>query len=198
MSKNAVLILAGGRSERMDAPKPWLEFRNGLSFLEHLINVYLHAGVEEIVVVLNSDFYDEARYPRIEFVTRNAVIVKNDHQDLGRMHSIKIGLQNVKADQVFIQNVDSPFISAESIKEIARHGFDEGTVIPTANGRKGHPVLLGADVLKWLRNQDVNEITLKQALNNFEQKLVETSDENILINVNTQEDYKRFSERSVQ
>ncbi|MBK9191086.1 MAG: nucleotidyltransferase family protein [Crocinitomicaceae bacterium] len=55
-SEFAVIILAGGRSSRMNYPKPWLKYNDSENFTEAIIDKYNNAGIEEKVLVINADF----------------------------------------------------------------------------------------------------------------------------------------------
>ena len=55
METISALILAGGKSERMTHPKPWLML-DGQTFAEKIIDTYISAGIEKIVLVINKEF----------------------------------------------------------------------------------------------------------------------------------------------
>jgi len=193
MENIAALILAGGRSTRIGFPKPWLHFDDENNYLEHLVNLYSLAGVSEIIVVINSDFCTKDWHDKIKDLRTVATIIENDHPDRGRLRSVSLGIGATESDYVFIQNVDSPYIGAELIRRMELDRCKNGTSIPVLNGKKGSSVVKGC----LLENHSEKE-TLRDVLNNFEQKLVETNDEGILINVNTRSQYQQYSGRSLQ
>ena len=198
VKSSGVLILAGGLSSRMDFPKPWLRFDDQNSYLEHLVNLYIQTGVNEVIVVINSDFCEKEWHSRVENLTSLATIIKNEQPELGRLHSVSLGLEKMRSDHAFIQNIDSPYIGKELIHALERNKLKNGTAIPIVNGHKGHPVLIGPTVKTCLLKDRSDNETLRDVLNNFEQKLVETDDEGILINVNTKSQYQKYSGRSIQ
>jgi CTP:molybdopterin cytidylyltransferase MocA len=90
-SKTGVLILAGGKSERMIFPKAYLLF-NGKTFLKKIIEEYYEAGIKNIYVVLNDDFCNGEWEKYIDEVKSIVTIIKNPNPELGRFHSLKLGI----------------------------------------------------------------------------------------------------------
>ena len=125
--KPAVVILAAGKSIRMGKPKPFLLFDQKFTFLEKVISVYKDFGIDKIILVVNDEVNQELmrKYPE---VIKMCIIVINLNLDLGRFYSIKLGLDYAhKNEQVFIQDVDNPFISIEILEKLlfqARSGIN--------------------------------------------------------------------------
>lgn len=187
----AVLILAGGHSSRMKSPKPWLKLPEGHTFLEQIVNLYFDCGIREILVVLNTEFHDSARQEVIDFVQSKANILLNDQVDSGRMYSIKLGVKELNfADFVFVHNVDNPFIFPEQIIGLKENYFSKGYTKPTFRGKGGHPVLISKSIVEYILNHSGEDKTLKEILQLFPTKKIEFATPNILININTESDYK--------
>ncbi|MCF8460964.1 MAG: NTP transferase domain-containing protein [Flavobacteriales bacterium] len=194
MLKNTgVLILAGGRSSRMDFPKPWLQYDERSSFLERIIHIYQKVGVTDIATVVNSDFCEKPWDEKIAAVSRNCKVIRNDHPNFGRLYSIQLGLAHLQSDNIYIHNVDSPFVNEELIVDLAAAHHGSGVTIPVKEGRKGHPILIGSDVKKTIlaRYEEFN--SLRDLIMEFEQKLVDTDDDGIFVNINTPEQYKQLT-----
>ena len=194
MLKNTgVLILAGGRSSRMDFPKPWLKFDDGSNFLERIIHIYQKVGVTNIATVVNSDFCKDPWVEKIEAISKDCKVIPNDQPDLVRLYSIQLGLTHLQSDNIYIHNVDSPFVGAEMIANLAAAHTGSGVTIPVKEGRKGHPILIGSDVKKTIlaRYEEFN--SLRDLIMEFEQKLIDTEDDGIFVNINTPEQYKQLT-----
>ena len=106
-----VLILAGGKSERMIFPKPYLLFE-GETFLKKIVEEYHNAGIKSICVIINEEFCKGKFEKFIDEVESKTIIIKNPNPELGRFHSLKLGLANIlNLDFCFIQNIDNPFVN---------------------------------------------------------------------------------------
>lgn len=181
-----VVILAGGRSSRMNYPKPWLYLRSGATFLEKIVRTYERGHVGSVVVVLNQEFGMGRWRSKLRKLNKETRVVLNDKVDKGRLYSIGLGLEKLKGcDYVFIQNVDSPLIDHETICELISNRKKDAVVQPVFEGKSGHPVLLSASIVKHLINEKNQETTLREALAPYEKIKVEIEDEYVLLNVNT-------------
>src|ERR1035437_4315353 len=102
------LILAGGKSERMSSPKPFLKY-NGRTFLEKIVNEFIACDIEETVVVLNHELFVRANEKYLAKISEKCILLKNTNPEWGRYHSLKLGIDKViGADFFFIHNVDNP------------------------------------------------------------------------------------------
>jgi molybdenum cofactor cytidylyltransferase len=194
MLKNTgTLILAGGRSSRMDFPKPWLRYDDGSNFLECIIQIYQKAGVTDIATVINSDFCKNPWVEKIDAISKNCNVIPNDLPDFGRLYSIQLGLAHLRSDNIYIHNVDSPFVSGELIADLASAHTGSGVTIPVKDGRKGHPILIGSNVKKTILERYAEFNSLRDLIKEFEQKLINTNDDGIFANINTPEQYKQLT-----
>lgn len=209
--KPAVVILAAGKSIRMRKPKPFLLFDQKSTFLEKVINVYKDFGINKIILVVNDEVNQELmrKYPE---VIKMCIIVINLNLDLGRFYSIKLGLDQVhKNEPVFIQDVDNPFISIEILEELlfqartletddggeartpalpsGRLETDWEYFVPQYQGKGGHPVLLASKVIKGIKECQFNDLNFKEYLKIYKMCIVEVSDPNVLVNLNSPEEY---------
>lgn len=186
-----VLILAGGKSERMHFPKPFLKYGNR-TFIEKIIDEFSVCNFLEIVVVLNHELLGAFNEENVSKISEKCTLVKNDNSEMGRYHSIKLGINKIiGADFCFIHNVDNPFVSSSLIKELYRNRNEKGYTLPVYKDRGGHPVLLSKKIIEAIHKDILTLATLKDVLNNFNRKELIVEDERILININTSEEYKR-------
>jgi CTP:molybdopterin cytidylyltransferase MocA len=185
LENSSCIILSGGMSERMGQNKNELSFSPDNNFLEQLIDTYHEAGIKDICVVINHKCGCDVN----NSTTAIPVVVKNYLPEKGRLYSIQSGLKEMPPSAYcFIQNVDSPFITAASIKKMHMFRFNADWISPVHNGKNGHPVLASARILDYIRGLTNYELTLKEVLVNFKNCKVE-SDQTCLININTREDY---------
>ncbi|HEX7412879.1 MAG TPA: NTP transferase domain-containing protein [Bacteroidia bacterium] len=186
-----VLILGGGKSERMNSPKPFLKYGNR-AFIEKIIGEFSTCNFSEIVVVLNHELLGAVNEENVSKISGKCIVVKNDNPEMGRYHSIKLGINKIiGADFCFIHNVDNPFVSSSLIKELYKNRNENGYTLPVYKDRGGHPVLLSKKIIETIHEDILTLATLKDVLKNFNRKELVVNDERILININTPEEYQQ-------
>ena len=195
IKNTAAVILAAGISARMKTPKALLGFKPGVTFLEKIASVYFQWGCSEIIAVANEA--TAGLMKKILSLPAHASIIVNDHLEYERFYSLKLGLEKVKeAEFCFFQNVDNPFIDEDILNAIYNCRSGDAFVSPVFEGQGGHPVLLNRKNMDFIRNYHINDANLKLVLNGLTCKKVELSDNKVLININSPEEYERiFSKR---
>jgi molybdenum cofactor cytidylyltransferase len=180
----AAVILSGGASRRMGAPKALLPYRGG-TFLEHLLNVTAHPQIGWRRVVLGADAQTIAE--GVELPVEEVVINKN--WEAGQLSSIQSGLRSLPAgtDGMLLCLIDHPLISRELVGELMERFYLSGKaiVLPIYKGRRGHPVIFasrlygellsaplesGARAVVWAHGEEVFEM--------------ETAEEGCVLNLN--------------
>lgn len=191
----AVLIPASGLSERMGIAKALLEYSPGFTFIEKIIETYTRAGCTRIISTVNPLTLSSVRQLRR---ISPAQLVLNQHPELGRLHSVKLGLEMLKdVSFCFIQNIDNPFVTTETILHIFKERDPGVWISPEFLGRGGHPVLLHQTLIHQILEQTREDISLKEILRNFPKKSVEIQDDTVLQNINTPKEYKKYLEKSL-
>ena len=195
MKNTSVLILAGGESSRMGQPKAFLNYDEGNTFLEKIVREYIKAGISKIILVINPTSHGIQDKLAVSSIIEKISVIYNKNPERGRLFSIKLGLTKLdKTDHCFIQNIDNPFISSELIKRMIPLIENESYVSPTYNRKGGHPVLLSNTICRHIININDPSATLRTILRNFN-KVVMPANKEVLININTEEDfYNYFSE----
>ncbi|HET6976224.1 MAG TPA: nucleotidyltransferase family protein [Pyrinomonadaceae bacterium] len=138
MKTCTAVLLAAGRSRRMGAFKPLLPFGNK-TVIECCIDSLREGGVETIVVVLGHRA-DDVR----EKVT-GVGFALNPDPDSEMGVSIAAGIRELPRDAqaTFIALVDYPAVPATVVSTIIKEWTNGAEiVIPTWQGRGGHPVLV--------------------------------------------------------
>ena len=186
-----VVILAAGLSERMKELKAFLPYDENTRFIEKILSTYSDWGCSEIVVVTNPEALKQMK--QTEMIPSAATIVVNDHMELERFYSVKLGLGAIrKSSFCFIQNVDNPLITPQILDLLYDHRSYEKYVSPVFKNKRGHPVLLNRENINHILNWPVNSANFRQVLSTMEVLKVEMPDDRVLININSPEDYQRF------
>jgi len=140
MSRISAVLLGAGESKRMGFDKLSLPWRRK-TVLKHCLETLLRSKVQEVVIVLSH------RNKEIKhlFQGQKVKIVVNPYSKRGMSTSIRKGLEAVhpRSDGILIALGDQPFLKRRTINALIR-AFDqgrEGIIIPSFQGRKGHPVI---------------------------------------------------------
>jgi molybdenum cofactor cytidylyltransferase len=196
LSDAVVLILAAGKSERMGTPKFLLKHPMGETFLLHLIAVYQQSGIGEIVVVVNTADFEKYREHFIQ-LPLPVKVVQNPSPEQGRMLSIRLGVQAFTHNgPCFIHNIDNPFVDKVLFEQLLSHLKETDYVVPVYKGKGGHPILLSEKIMTMLIQPSNSYGDLRQVLNAFNSKRVEVEFSEVILNVNTVEEYTNFIEKS--
>jgi molybdenum cofactor cytidylyltransferase len=145
-----VVVLAAGRSSRLGSPK-WLVAWNGRPWLEAQIDAIRDAGIERVVLVLSREIEPSYR-SAVPSLDSRCAVVENDDPARGPFSSLQCGLSRIgRGASAFVLPVDVPAAGTEVWRSLAgalREGVD--AVVPSLEGRGGHPVLLHAAFVKQL------------------------------------------------
>lgn len=146
----AVVILAAGESRRMGYPKALLRYR-GSTFLESILEASAAAGLERCVVVLGKDGDKVLNSVSLHGATE----VRNLQPETGQLGSIKHGIEavvNHPVDAALIWPVDQPQVSVRTVERLIEEFRAGGAaiIVPTCEGRRGHPVVFGRDTFPEL------------------------------------------------
>lgn len=187
-----VLILAGGRSERMIFPKSYLIYK-GKTFLENIAEGYSKEGIKKICLVIKKEYCEGEWKKYFERAKSFISIIEKTESSNHRFQSLKLGLNNLSnTDFCFIHNIDNPFIDGETIKRLWENRNSYGYTIAVYNGKRGHPVLISKHVIQRINELENSEYNLKDILSEFPMRLAEANSREILFNINTPADYKNF------
>jgi molybdenum cofactor cytidylyltransferase len=190
----AAIVLAAGESSRMGRPKPLLPL-NGDTFLGHLLKEIDASTARSTLVVLGHEPENVLRaLPSVEPIS-----VVNPNYSLGQLSSFQLGLKHAPdADAVLLCLADHPLVTSKVIDAVIGAFESKGNpiVIPTFEGRRGHPTLFarplfnelatapldqGARVVVWAHADEVIE--------------VETGEEGIVADIDTPEQYEAWVAR---
>lgn len=189
----SVVILAAGKSSRMNYPKLLLPFDDNKKFIEKIIDEYIDAGMKQVVLVVNGDVENKVRAVlSARYQSHFIQVVVNPFPARGRFLSIQLGLKKIKDGLCFLQNIDNPFITGALLAEMIKSKMDSGYVVPAYFNKGGHPVLLSGDIIKYLVLLEGFEYNLRNVLSSFTKVRIGWHDENILANINTRQEYRNY------
>lgn len=187
----AAIVLSAGSSRRMGAPKALLKIGRE-SFLERIVRILHSARILDVTIVLGSD----AEAIRKEMAWFRGTIAVNPTWEEGQLSSIIAGLDAIETndlDGVMICPVDHPLLSQAVIVEMLRTFWISGKsiVVPTHDGRRGHPVIFAVELLDELRRASP-DAGARSVLRNHPGEIaeVECGEEGILMNIDTPADYE--------
>lgn len=181
------VVLSAGRSGRMGAHKALLPFPSGGVYMSHIIDSYMAAGIRNLALVLAptipTDLYEGIPGVRI---------VRNPYPDLGRAHSLRLGLAALPPLRYcFVQNIDNPFVEPGLIRDLYAAREEAPYVTPEHQGQGGHPVLIGRPLIELVLADNGLDTPLNLLFSGSARHRVPTDDPRVLANINTPEEHSR-------
>lgn len=170
----------------MGRPKPLLPFGEKTA-LDLLIAALRQAGIEEIVLVLGPG--GEAVAEVLPDIPLTLAWNRQPGSDMAS--SLRLGMNHLgpATTGVLVALADHPLVAAETLATLgAQHlQWPEAILLPTSQGRNGHPVLLPRSILNELKQLP----TLREVVRREPGRLrhIPTTDPGILLDLDTPEDY---------
>lgn len=190
-SDTSAIILSAGFSVRMGGHKALLKFDSGRTFLQKITETYLISGIEQVIVVVNSELYNLISESGLS-LSEKVKLVVNDKPELGRFYSLQTGVKLIPTGSYCLfQNIDNPFTSIELLDELILHKNEADVIKPIFQNKSGHPVLISQLVVKGVYDSIDYELRLDTFLKKFAGKRINVQNPRILININSKEDYLR-------
>ena len=195
----AAVILAAGESRRMGTPKALLPFpadaaqTEGIkTFLEHLTNIAQHPRIGLRRVVLGA----HAEEIRSRTQLAPADVIVNAEWATGQLSSIQAAIRSLPpgTEGVMLFLVDQPLITAGLVGELVGQFYSSQRriVIPTYNGKRGHPVIFSSSLYDELlaapKEEGARAVVWRHAKDVLE---VPTDEEGVVLNLNDPETMKR-------
>ena len=186
------IVLAAGASRRMGSPKALLNIGEK-TFLRHIVDLLSSAGLTRVTIVLGAD--EEKLRLSLEWF--DGTIAVNQHWQEGQLSSIITGLDSLDPGRTrgaMICPVDHPLLATELLLTLVRAFETSGKkiVVPTHEGRRGHPVIFDASLFPELRlaPREAGARALLHA-HPDEVKEIPTTERGVGIDIATVEDYER-------
>ena len=190
----SAIILAAGASTRMGQPKMLLPWGNS-TVLAHVISIFQEAGLDDICVVTGS-----ARERVEELISglQVRVIHNRDFESGEMLSSVQCGIRSLtlRTKGVLIGLGDQPQVQKGSVQMVqeAFEASGSNLILPSYQMRRGHPWLvarpLWGDLLKIMPPQSPRDFLNAHS---SEIHYVNVDDPNILADLDTPEDYQKWS-----
>ncbi|MGO9310704.1 MAG: NTP transferase domain-containing protein [Spirochaetia bacterium] len=181
------IVLAAGASRRMGQSKLYLRF-GGRTLIETTVANARGAGLRVIVVARGED-------GRIaDLLGAEAVVVRNVDPERGMLSSLREGLRRVTAARFFFIPADMPLVGAGIYRAMAAVEA-AGPVIPTSDGRRGHPVLMPSTLIPAIMHL-ADDVPLKTLIAAQGPTDVDIGDDAILRDIDTSQEYEAAVGRS--
>jgi len=185
------IVLAAGESKRMGKPKPLLRF-DDKTFLDQIISVLRLSEADRITVVLGAEA--EAIKRSVDLSGTNVVI--NEDYAKGQLSSLIAAIEQMPegVDAILVCLVDAPFITKEVVNRITSKFRETNSpiIVPVFNKERGHPTLFSKSLFAELLSAPENQGARVVIYSNEEKVLeLETSENGILISIDTPDDYRR-------
>jgi molybdenum cofactor cytidylyltransferase len=184
------IILAAGGSSRFGEPKQLLQWR-GEPLIRHVADTALKAGLSPVSVVVGSSA-EEVKSALIDHQVR---IVNNPEWETGLSSSIKAGITSLPKEVggvVFMQ-ADQPHIPPAIIERLveAHEVILSPIIAPQINGQRGNPVLFDLSTFSDLLSLE-GDIGGRALFERFPVQWVPWHDQNILMDIDSPDDYRKF------
>jgi CTP:molybdopterin cytidylyltransferase MocA len=189
------VVLAAGASSRMGQPKALLDF-DGRTCLELVLGSCLQASLARVILVTGPE--GDAIRARAVLPGLATTLAINPTPERGMLTSLQAGLRELPGDAAafLIFPVDFPLSPGREIRRLcaafARRGAGQRIFVPSFARRRGHPVLLEADLApELLALGDGETARVVLAAHASEIVFVEADDDRVLMDMDTAEDYQR-------
>lgn len=178
------IILAAGLSSRAKTYKMTLNIGNK-TVIERVIDNMLSV-CSRITVV--GGYKIENLEPIIQKY-ENVQLVFNENFMDGMFSSVKKGFSCVKEEAFFFTPGDYPLIDDMVYKQLLNNSGE--IVIPTYEGRKGHPILIKSSLIKEIL-EGYKYSNLREFITSKRPALVPVHNEGILLDIDTINDYNHI------
>ena len=205
LGRVSALVMAAGRSTRMGVPKHTLPWGEGETIISRVVNQLQMAGAAEIVVVTGGARESveaalaatsaQARWPRQ--VSLRAVY-NPDYASKEMLSSLQVGLRALPPETAaaLVALGDQPQIEADIVRAVMDRWRETRApvVLPTFEGRRGHPVLF--DRSQWSALLTLpDSASPRDVVSRATVETVPVARDSILQDVDTRADYERAQAR---
>jgi len=192
------IVLAAGESRRMGTQKLLLPFGE-TTIVRAVVGTALASRVDRVLAVLGAD-RDAVRQ---ELEPLGIDLAVNEDFKMGMLSSVQAGFRALPADAeaAVIMLSDQPFLPARVADAVvdAFKRSGRGIIIPTFQGRRGHPVLVDLKYRDEVLALDLSD-GLRQLMRSHPGDIfeAEVDDANILRDMDVPEDYAAETARHPQ
>lgn len=195
MARTFGLVPAAGKSARMGRPKLLLEWR-GKPILAHVLDALRQGGVETTLVVVRPG--DTELRETAERGGADVLMLLAETPDMKA--TILAGLDELQSaktpsddDGFLLVPADHPTLDAEIVRTLLRESSTGSILVPTWNGKRGHPTWIA-----WKHVAHLHRLGDDEGLNTYLRRHAEDTREiawpsdGILRDLDTPEDFDRL------
>ncbi len=185
------VIPCSGSSSRMGTPKALLD-AGGRTFIERVIHAHQAGGCSRVLVALPTLDGPVAA----KAVEAGAQVVENPSPEDGPIGSLRASLRVLdhSVEGVSFCPVDHPLIHEDTVQRLI-DTFRQGqapVVVPTFNGKRGHPVLFGRVLFEEILNDALPEGARTVVHRHLDDtRSVPVDDEGTIIDIDDMTAYRR-------
>jgi molybdenum cofactor cytidylyltransferase len=167
---------------------------DGETLIGHVVKAAKESSADEVIVVLGY----EAQKIKEELARLDCRLVVNENYMKGQSGSVKVGLSVVSsnAEAIMILPADVALIDPESISRVVEEYRKSRNriVIASHQQHSGHPILIDRALFPEVSEIDEETQGLKAVINHHpsEIKYVEVGTENVLIDIDTREEFDKY------
>ena len=186
----SAILLAAGKSERMNGENKLLKEINGIPLISHSIRNILDSSIDELIIVLG---YQNEITEKIIDKNEKIKFVFNKDFNSGMASSIKTGIKNLskKTQAFFVCLADMPMVNKDIYNELIKHVNYKEIIIPTYKKQQGNPILFSIAMKDEIMNIK-GDLGAKEILKKNKEKIFNLAihDQGILKNYNTLDSFK--------
>ena len=193
----AAIVPAAGRSLRMGRPKLLLDLQ-GQPVIARVVSALVAGGVDRVIVVAPPPVSPEAEALARAARNAGARVVQPPSPTADMRETVEVGLEAIDPSTlvVLLAPGDSVGLTAGIVSAVLARFFIDPTriVVPSHEGRRGHPLALPANLARAIR--DLPEgVGVNRLLRDHERlvDLLDLAEPGLLLDLDTPEDYRRLS-----
>jgi molybdenum cofactor cytidylyltransferase len=188
----SAILLAAGQSKRMGELKQLMPFGQS-TIVEQAVDNLLSSAVDEVIVVVGYKARDVTR----AIAAKPIKLVINPDYEQGMSTSIIAGLKSVhsRTQGVMLALGDQPLVNSQIINRLIEefYNHDKGIVVPTYQGRRGHPIIFAIKYKEQLLELS-GDMGGRQIIENHPDDVLEVAvdSESIVADFDTTDDYQAY------
>ena len=188
-----LIVLAAGLSKRFGRNK-LLEKIDDSTIIERVVKSAVASKADEIIVILGH----EAQMIKNALKDVKCRFIYNENYEIGQSSSVKVGVNSVMdhAEAILVLPGDVALISPEAINMVIEEYIKSRHLIVVAShrGKLGHPILFDRSLFSQIMSINEETMGLKSVVNANRGLIrkVETGSDEILIDFDTEKDFKRY------